>query len=151
LRHELELVELYLGIQRTRFRDRLTTQIRLAPDTLDCAVPSLVLQPLVENAIQHGIGRNIGEDSIEIESRLEGDRLCLEVRNRNSVLERISGGLHRRGIGLSNSRLRLKEIYGDAAEIHLIALTPRGACCRVRVPIRRIDIDDLVRPAEEVA
>ena len=151
LRHELELVELYLGIQRTRFRDRLTTEIRLAPDTLDCAVPSLILQPLVENAIQHGIGRNIGEDNIEIESRLEGDHLCLEVRNRNSVLERISSGLHRRGIGLSNSRLRLREIYGDAAEIHLIALTPRGACCRVRVPIRRLDVDDLVRPAENAA
>ncbi|HEY0181127.1 MAG TPA: histidine kinase, partial [Dokdonella sp.] len=53
LARELELLDLYLGIQRTRFKDRLTTQFYVAPDTLDCAVPSLILQPLVENAIQH--------------------------------------------------------------------------------------------------
>src|SRR6185437_1514919 len=56
LRRELVLLDLYLGIQRTRFKDRLTTQIYVAPDTLDCAVPSLILQPIVENAIRHGIG-----------------------------------------------------------------------------------------------
>ncbi len=140
-----------LGIQRTRFKDRLTTRIHAAPDTLDCAVPSLILQPLVENAIQHGIGRNVGEDCIEIDSRLEGDQLCLEVRNRNSALERISTGTYRRGIGLSNSRLRLRELYGDAAQIQLVAAAPHGVVCRVRLPARRLDLDDLVRPGEETA
>jgi len=149
LSHELELVDLYLGIQRTRFKDRLTTSVKAAPDTLDCAVPSLILQPLVENAIQHGIGRNVGNDGIEIASYLDGDRLCLEVRNGNSVLERISGGLHRRGIGLANSRLRLKELYGDDAEIHLVAAAPRGVICRVHLPVRRLDTDDIVQYAKE--
>jgi two-component system, LytTR family, sensor kinase len=140
LSHELALIDLYLGIQRTRFKDRLTTRVHAAPDTLDCAVPSLILQPLVENAIQHGIGRNVGEDSIEIESIREGDILCLEVRNRNSALERTSDGLSRRGIGLSNSRLRLKELYGDTAEIRLVALRPRGVACRIRLPFRALDM-----------
>lgn len=151
LSHELELVELYLGIQRTRFKDRLATSLHASPDTLDCAVPSLILQPLVENAIRHGIGRNIGDDLIEIESFLDGDELCLEVRNRNSALERISGGLYRRGIGLSNSRLRLKELYGDAAQIRLVATVPRGVACRVRLPARRLDPDDIVPHGEEIA
>jgi hypothetical protein len=151
LGHELELVDLYLGIQRTRFKDRLTTRIHAAPDTLDCAVPSLILQPLAENAIQHGIGRNVGEDCIEIHSRIEGEQLCLEVRNRNSALERISTGTYRRGIGLSNSRLRLKELYGDAAQIQLAATAPHGVVCRVRLPVRRLDLDDLVRPGGEPA
>ena len=75
LRRELVLLDLYLGIQRTRFKDRLTTQIYIAPDTLDCAVPSLILQPIVENAIRHGIGERVGADCIEIESRREGDVL----------------------------------------------------------------------------
>ena len=88
LRQELTLIELYLGIQRTRFKDRLTTQIYIAPDTLDCAVPSLLLQPIVENAIRHGIGQHVGVDCIEIESRREGDTLCIDVRNRNSTLDR---------------------------------------------------------------
>ena len=86
LRQELTLIELYLGIQRTRFKDRLTTRIYIAPDTLDCAVPSLILQPIVENAIRHGIGQRVGSDNIEIESRREGDTLCIDVRNRNSTL-----------------------------------------------------------------
>lgn len=152
LGHELELVDLYLGIQRMRFKDRLTTRIHAAPETLDCAVPNLILQPLVENAIQHGIGRNVGEDCIEIDSRIDGDELCLEVRNRNSALERISAGTYRRGIGLSNSRLRLRELYGDAAQIQLTAVAPHGVACRVRLPLRRLDLDDLpVPPGGETA
>lgn len=145
LGHELELVDLYLGIQRTRFKDRLTTRIHAAPDTLDCAVPSLILQPLVENAIQHGIGRNVGEDCIEIESSVEAGQLCLEVRNRNSALERISGGIYRRGIGLSNSRLRLKELYGDAAQLQLVAAAGGGVACRVRLPARQLDLDEVAQ------
>ena len=146
LRRELALLDLYLGIQRMRFKDRLTTQIYVAPDTLQCAVPSLVLQPIVENAIRHGIGQRIGADRIEIESRREGDSLCIDVRNQNSTLE--SDGLQAKGdaaghgIGLSNTRLRLKELYGDAAEIRLDMIWPHGVACRIRLPFREIDEAD---------
>lgn len=137
LRQELALIELYLGIQRTRFKDRLTTQIYIAPDTLGCAVPSLILQPIVENAIRHGIGNRVGSDCVEIESRREGDRLCLEVRNRNGTLE--SGATAQgHGIGLSNTRLRLRELYGEGADVRLDMLWPQGVACRIRLPFREV-------------
>lgn len=142
LRQELTLIELYLGIQRTRFKDRLTTQIYIAPDTLDCAVPSLLLQPIVENAIRHGIGQRVGADCIEIESRREGDTLCLDVRNRNSTLAGASSEAAGHGIGLSNTRLRLQELYGDAAQIRLDMIWPQGVACRIRVPFRALPEPD---------
>jgi LytS/YehU family sensor histidine kinase len=143
LHRELALLDLYLGIQGTRFKDRLTTRVYVSPDTLDCAVPSLILQPLVENAIRHGIGKNVGEDCVEVEARRDADSLYLEVRNRNSVLEHSQTTLFRRGIGVSNTQLRLKELYGDAAQIRLDTLWPRGVACRIRLPFREI-----VAPAE---
>jgi hypothetical protein len=138
LRRELVLLDLYLGIQRTRFKDRLTTQIYVSPDTLHCAVPSLILQPIVENAIRHGIGERVGADCIEIESRRENDTLCIDVRNRNSTLEgeKASTG---HGIGLSNTVLRLRELYGDAAQVRLDMIWPQGVICRLRLPFREIE------------
>jgi len=146
LRRELVLLDLYLGIQRTRFKDRLTTQIYVAPDTLDCAVPSLILQPIVENAIRHGIGERLGADCIEIEIRREGDSLCIDVRNRNSTLEEGPASGH--GIGLSNTGLRLRELYGDIGQVRLEMIWPQGVVCRLRLPFREIDEAD---DAPEVA
>ena len=142
LRRELELLELYLGIQRTRFKDQLTTRIYAAPDVLDAAVPSLVLQPIVENAIRHGIGRHVGADCIEVDCRRNGDVLRIEVRNHNSVLDDggpAGGHAGGHGIGLSNTRLRLRELHGDAAELRLDVMVPRGVACRLRLPFRIIE------------
>jgi len=144
LRRELELLDLYLGIQRRRYGDRLDTRMYIDPQALDCAVPSLILQPLVENAITHGIGRHAGGDCIEVEISREQDTLRIEVRNRNSVLE---GGVeppsppreNGHGIGLSNTRLRLRELYGDAADLRLDVTWPRGVACRLRLPARTFD------------
>jgi two-component system, LytTR family, sensor kinase len=146
LRRELVLLDLYLGIQRTRFKDRLTTQIYVAPDTLDCAVPSLILQPIVENAIRHGISERVGTDCIEVEIRREGDSLCIDVRNRNSTLAEGPASGH--GIGLSNTGLRLRELYGDAAQVRLDMIWPQGVACRIRLPFREIEEPD---DAPEVA
>lgn len=142
LRRELDLLDLYLGIQRNRFKDRLTTQVYVAPDTLNCAVPSLVLQPIVENAIRHGIGQRIGTDRIEIESRREAGVLCIEVRNRNSTLKPEDSAQGGHGIGLSNTRLRLKELYGDDADIRLDMTWPEGVSCRIRLPYRELEEPD---------
>lgn len=142
LRRELVLLDLYLGIQRIRFKDRLTTQIYVAPDTLDCAVPSLILQPIVENAITHGISKRIGVDCIEIESRREGDILCIDVRNRNSTLEAGPASTSGHGIGLSNTELRLRELYGDVAQVHLGMIWPEGVICRLRLPFREFEGPD---------
>lgn len=137
LRRELALLELYLGIQRTRFKDRLTTRIDIAPDALDGAVPSLILQPLVENAIRHGIGRRVGGDCIEVEARREKGTLCIDVRNRNSVLT--PGGKPDHGIGLSNTDMRLRELYGEAGWVSLEPAMPHGVVCRLRLPFREIE------------
>lgn len=147
LRRELVLLDLYLGIQRTRFKDRLTTQIYVSPDTLHCAVPSLILQPIVENAIRHGIGEHVGTDCVEIEARRESGSLCIDVRNRNSTLEgKAPSSGH--GIGLSNTALRLRELYGDEAQVRLEMIWPQGVVCRLRMPFREIEEPD---DAPEVA
>ncbi|QWT21666.1 histidine kinase [Bacillus sp. NP157] len=150
LRQELVLLDLYLGIQRTRFKDRLDTRIYISPDTLSCAVPSLILQPIVENAIRHGIGERVGTDCVEIESRREGDILTIEVRNRNSVLEPGGSASEGHGIGLSNTRLRLSELYGSAGQVELQMLWPQGVACRLRMPFRLVEDDD-ADDAPEVA
>ncbi|CAN7177346.1 histidine kinase [Pseudoxanthomonas sp. LjRoot168] len=142
LRRELELLELYLGIQRRRFKDRLTTRIHVAPDVMDAAVPSLVLQPIVENAIRYGIGQHVGEDCVEIDCRREGDMLCIDVRNYNSTLDE-GGQAGGHGIGLSNTRLRMRELYGDHASLRLDLIVPRGVACRLRLPYRDLDEDAL--------
>lgn len=139
LRRELALLDLYLGIQRIRFKDRLTTRIYVASNTLDCAVPSLILQPIVENAISHGISKRVGVDCIEIESRREGNTLCIDVRNRNSKLEARPASTTGHGIGLSNTELRLRELYGEVAQVSLEMIWPEGVVCRLRLPLREIE------------
>jgi sensor histidine kinase YesM len=145
LARELELLDLYLGIQRIRFRDRLSTRIDAARSTLDAMVPGLILQPLVENAIHHGIGKHAGSDVIEIATFRDSDNLYLEVRNRNSTLELAPDAAFAAGIGLSNSRLRLKELYGAAAAIYIDALVPDGVVCRIRLPFRAAATPDPVQ------
>jgi two-component system LytT family sensor kinase len=151
LRRELVLLDLYMGIQQMRFKDRLTTRIYVQPDTLDCAVPSLILQPIVENAIRHGISQRIGPDCVEIDARREGNALCIEVRNRNSTLEAgqaSSDAAPGHGIGLKNTHLRLRELYGDAAGVRLDMIWPEGVVCRINLPYREVEeLDD----APEVA
>jgi sensor histidine kinase YesM len=136
LREELDLIELYLGIQRVRFKDRLTTRVDIDPELLDCAVPSLILQPIVENAIGHGIGKQVGADCVEIDCYRVPGKLCIDVRNRNSTLIASPESLFQRGIGLSNSRLRLNELYGSAGVISLSEMTPRGVICRIALPLK---------------
>ena len=146
LREELALLDLYLGIQRARFGDRLDARVEAAGEALDCAVPTLILQPLVENAIRHGIGARAGGDRIDIDARLHGGELRLEVRNRNSTLANATPANGRPardgaggGIGLANTALRLRALHGDAAAVALEAGDPQGVVCRIRLPARRTD------------
>jgi len=141
LREELELIDLYLGIQRVRFKDRLTSRVDVDPELPLYAVPNLILQPIVENAIQHGIGKQLGTDCIEIDCYRIATSLCIDVRNRNSVLAAAPEELFRRGIGLSNTRLRLKELYAEAGHIELSELLPRGVICRIRLPLKQLAAD----------
>src|SRR5882724_3686314 len=138
LRKELEFLECYAGIQQRRFGERLTIEFHVDPRVLDCAVPSLVLQPLVENAIRHDIGTDKENDLIDISALAEDGTLVLEVRNRNSILSDTAERLLARGVGLANTDARLRQLYGQQQAMHLLRLEPRGVCVRLVLPMRHL-------------
>lgn len=113
LKDELDFLNKYLDIERTRFADRLQVSIEIEPETLDASVPNLVLQPLVENALRHGIGPKIGGGRVEIIARRQGDRLQLVVRDNGNGLSVDAMNDFHSGVGLSNTRSRLQHLYGD--------------------------------------
>jgi signal transduction histidine kinase len=118
LRQELDLLERYLDIERVRFRDRLEVSICIAPDCLGAAVPSLILQPLVENAIHHGIASRPGASRVEIRAERAGASLRLHVSDDGGGLA-AQTPVPPSGIGLSNSRARLAQLYGQRQRLEL--------------------------------
>ena len=141
LRKELEFLDCYLGIQQRRFGERLRFELKVDERVLDLAVPSLVLQPLVENAIRHGVGTHRGADLVTVNALREADQLTLEVRN---FLGRLNGEPERlltRGVGLANTSARLRELYGQQQSLQLLRLEPGGVCVRLRFPARAVRRD----------
>ena len=132
LARELELTERYLEIQRVRFPDRLMVVCEIAPDVEDALVPSLVLQPLVENAVLHGVARQVEGGQITLRASRHDDQLELQVCDTGPGFERDRG---HEGIGLSNTRARLEQLYGAA---HRISCENRekGACVSIVLPYR---------------
>ena len=112
LKEELDFVEKYLEIERTRYGDRLQVHFSIEPDTLDAVVPNLLLQPLVENAVRHGIAPKLGGGSVEITACRAGDDLQLVVRDNGFGLPADGLGTLDRGVGLSNTRSRLEHLSG---------------------------------------
>lgn len=138
LHKELSFLEDYLAIEQVRFGDRLTVNIDVDSVLLDCAVPQLVLQPLVENVIRHGIGRNAGRDSIRIRAFESLGLLHIEIQNDNSTLEQASDTAGHVGIGLSNTVLRLKTLYDDRCSLGLSSLLPSGVSVTITLPAHRL-------------
>ncbi len=134
LARELEFLNLYTGIQRCRFGDRLQFEIHADDNTLDLQVPPLILQPLVENAIHHGIGKHKGSDVVEVFARREGTGLQIEVWNMNSVVAENSDRLQQRGLGLRNTRARLEHLYGTQASLIFRSLAKGGAASLIYIP-----------------
>lgn len=136
LRKELDFLERYLEIERTRFGARLTVENSVDPAVLDALVPNLILQPLVENAIKHGIERKTRDGVIRLEARVaEGGRLSLEVEDNGPGLR--PEPARRRGIGLSNTRARLQQLYGQDHGFELRNLEGGGCLVRLILPLRR--------------
>ena len=117
LREELVFLGRYLEIEKTRFGDRLTVRLDIAPDTLGAQVPNLILQPLVENAIRHGIEPRARPGRIELRARRRDGLLELEVADNGNGITGARPG--REGVGLSNTRARLRELYGAGHEFRL--------------------------------
>jgi LytS/YehU family sensor histidine kinase len=133
LREEIAFIEKYLEIERIRFRDRLSVEIHAAPDTLELDVPSLIIQPLVENAIRHGIEPQARPGRIAVEARRDGATLLLVVRDNGAGQP--PGGFTREGIGLANTRARLRELYGDRHRFELANHSAGGLEVRLTIPL----------------
>lgn len=136
LREELAFLQPYLEIEQARLEDRLTVVMKIAPDTLDARVPHLLLQPLVENAVRHGIASRIEPGTVEISaSRGPGDRsLQLEIRDDGRGLDRDSDVRTRRGVGLTNIRSRLEQLYGTEHRFTLENQASGGVLVRITLP-----------------
>jgi two-component system LytT family sensor kinase len=164
LREELAILDAYLDLQRLRFADWLTIDTRIAPEALDARIPRFLLQPLVENAIGHGLRGRSERGRVEVVAEVRGDRLRIEVLDDGVGLGR--GSQPRgagRGIGLSNVRGRLETLYGDDYALTLDDLGPGGrgggAATRIELPFRPAHVEapacgeivDVVPPPPRVA
>jgi len=112
LQSELDFLAKYLQIEQTRFADRLVVRFDVQPETLDTMVPNLILQPLVENAIKHGVAKKSGPGHIDISARREGDKLRMEVRDDGVGLSEDALTALQKGIGVSTTRARLQHLFG---------------------------------------
>lgn len=133
---ELEFLDGYLDIQRVRFADRLTVEQEVAPETLRALVPSLILQPLVENAIIHGIAARSGPGRITIGASRNNGTLLMSVRDTGPGFRAPSASLFRNGIGLANTRERLLQLYGAEHRIEFGAGTNGGAVVTLSIPFQ---------------
>ena len=138
LSREIELLGCYIGIQDRRFGDRLRFDLRTDDDVVTFGVPSFVLQPLVENAIRHGIGKHKGNDVVSIRAFQKQNRLYLEVCNQTSSLADAPERLLSRGTGLSNTKARVEQLYGNEHSLQLCNLEPKGVCVRLSIPVRQL-------------
>ncbi|HEV7589026.1 MAG TPA: sensor histidine kinase [Longimicrobium sp.] len=134
LRQELEFADRYLEIMRIRFQGSLEVETRVDEGVMDALVPSLVLQPLVENAVKHGLGKQRGVGRIEIEARREGDRVVLRVRDNGPGMD--GGAPAREGVGLRNTRERLAQLYGGEGGLVLRPAEGGGVEAEVSLPWR---------------
>lgn len=133
LEAELSFLARYLDIEQIRFGDRLRVTREIDRETLLHPVPNLILQPLVENAIQHGISRKARPGVITLRSRRDGDGLCLEVEDNGGGFS--SDDIRpRHGVGLSNTLERLRQLYGSAGALEFHCGAENGLLVRVRIP-----------------
>jgi two-component system LytT family sensor kinase len=135
LREELESIDEYLDIEVVRFGPKLTVRKEIDADMLDIIVPSMILQPLVENSIKHGLTRKVGPGCITIHGRRENGRAVIEVDDDGigAVLDGDDQPMSS-GIGLANVRERLRVIYGAAYQLKLASEPGRGFCARIEIP-----------------
>ena len=151
LKEELDFLAKYLEIEQTRFRDRLKVVFDVAPDTFDALVPNLVLQPLVENAIKHGIGPRPAPGTITICSRRVGAILELVVQDNGVGLSAARLSDFNRGIGLSNTRSRLDHLYGSSHRFEFRQPAEGGLQVLMAIPLVDVGDDSVGVPAVEGA
>jgi two-component system LytT family sensor kinase len=158
LGEELAFTDDYLDIEVVRFGEKLRVVKEIAEETLDVVVPSMLLQPLIENSIKHGLEPRISGGTVTLRSRIVDGQLMLEVEDDGVGVEPggpvtapVSGLVREgSGIGMQNVRERLQVLYGDEAQVEMVSRPGRGTRVRLMMPMSSSDeIDWLARPVED--
>lgn len=134
LRQEVEIARCYLDIMRLRFGGELAVSMSIAPDSLDALVPNLALQPLVENAVLHGIARRRQGGQLEVRAEHVGSSLVITVLDDGPGLPENWDERKNLGVGLSNTRARLRRLYGTAQRVELSNRPEGGLCLTLTIP-----------------
>ena len=137
LEKELEALKLYLNIEKTRFGDRLEMKFDIEPSANNVLVPSLILQPLIENAVKYAIAPTETGGVISISARLDGQHLVVEIADTGPGIKEVTDELQSRGIGLRNTVDRLQEFYGDSYSFKLERAEPQGLKVYLRLPLEK--------------
>lgn len=140
LKHEIDFMERYLAIEKVRFQDRLHVQIDADRDTLDAMVPNLVLQPIIENAIRHGVARRVAATRVTVTASKKGGALRLRVFDDGASFTSTSAKRGGTGVGISNTRERLAQLYGDEASLEMEEPSPRGAAVTITLPFHTVPL-----------
>ena len=131
LAREMEFLDDYVAIQQIRFADRLRVERKIAPDTLGGLVPTMILQPIVENAIKHGVNRQRGIGHVNVSAVRDNGSLVIEVRDSGPGFLPVTP---RDGIGLANTRARLDQLYGPDSRFECGSAAEGGASVRITIP-----------------
>lgn len=150
LKQELDFIGPYLEIEQARLGERLSVHLDVDPEVMDATVPNLILQPLVENAIRHGIAPRAEPGRIEIRARREQDVLTLTVQDDGPGLANGHADKCKEGVGLANTRARLQQLYGPAHRFELRNGAGRGLAVTVAIPFREGAENGSARAAETV-
>ncbi len=136
LREELDAVDEYLDIERIRFGPSLVVDKTLEESSLDIMVPSMILQPLVENSIKHGLARKVGEGRVSIRASRQGGHAVIEVADNGVGMpsDRLLASNQQPGIGLRNVNERLRVIYGESYQLRLHSVPGQGTLARIEIP-----------------
>jgi two-component system LytT family sensor kinase len=130
---ELRLVKDYLGLESIRFEERLKTEFEIDPESRDFLVPPLMIQTLVENGIKHGISKLTEGGIVQIQTKVDGDHLTIQIRNSGKL--RVNGhALESGGLGLENTRQRLRLIYGDEASFRILSENDNFVLTEIVIP-----------------
>jgi len=133
LREELAFIRRYIEIMEIRFQGRLRVRMEIENEILDALVPDFILQPIVENALEHGVSRAAGAGEITIAARRDGDRVILTVRdNGPGISENVGSG----GVGVANTRERIEHLYGDQGKLMLAPAAEGGTIAEILIPFR---------------
>ena len=135
LKEELAAIDEYLDIETVRFGPTLVIEKQISPDSLNLIMPSMLLQPLIENAIKHGIGQKIGGGQITIRSRRETDHAIIEIEDDGTGMNPSElNPIRSDGIGLRNVDERLRVIYGENYHLKIESVRGEGTCARIEIP-----------------